>query len=522
MTTIQNPILRGFHPGPSILRVGEEFYIATSTFEWFPGVKIERSKDLKHWHPVAYPLRGQSQFTLDGVHNSCGIWGTSLSYDNGTFYLVYSIVWTRKGIFKDVHNFLITTDDIDGEWSEPVFLNSSGFDPFLFHDESGEKWLFNVNWDWRPERESFAGILAQRYDEKEKKLVGNSKVVCRGSSAGKTEGVNVYKRGDYYYMVLAEGGTGYEHRVTLARSKQVCGLYEFCPYNPIMTSRTNANNPLQRAGHASLVETEGGQWYMAYLVSRPVLGRSILGRETAIEKIRWTDNDWFVAEGGPAPRLEIPGPDSVEEQPEEKEWRYEFDLPQIPLDFQSLRVPLTSDMMSLTERPGWLRLKGWESITSQHKQTMLARRQQSFFYEIEAKMDYAPQNFRQMAGITCFYNTDNFYYLYVSGDIDGRFISVLSCQNGEFSNAESIRLPEEESVYLRVEGRIHTIQFFFSMSGETWRRVGKEFDALTLSDEYQRDGANYTGTFIGMCCQDMTGSHLHADFDWFWYSDASR
>jgi len=154
---INNPILTGFHPDPSVCRVGKDYYIAVSTFEWFPGVMIHHSKDLKHWHLVSTPVNRTSQLNMLGNPDSGGVWAPALSYHDGKFWLIYSDVKELSGSWKDVNNYLITCDTIDGKWTDPIYLNSSGFDPSLFHEEDGKKYLVNMVWDYRPTRHSFYG-----------------------------------------------------------------------------------------------------------------------------------------------------------------------------------------------------------------------------------------------------------------------------------------------------------------------------------------------------------------------------
>jgi xylan 1,4-beta-xylosidase len=274
MAKIYNPILPGFNPDPSIVRVGDDYYIATSTFEWFPGVQIHHSKDLVHWRLLTHPLTRVSQLDLTGNVPSCGVWAPCLSYSDGLFYLVYtntripSELITASSNFKDCHNYLVTAKDITGPWSEPVYLNSSGFDPSLFHDDDGRKWLVNMLWDHRKEKNPFAGILLQEYNPKQKKLVGPVKNIFKGTALGLTEGPHLYKYNGYYYLLTAEGGTGYEHAVTMTRSKKIDGHYEVDPINPILTSRYNPELELQKAGHASIVQTQNKQWYMIHLCGR--------------------------------------------------------------------------------------------------------------------------------------------------------------------------------------------------------------------------------------------------------------
>ena len=201
---IQNPVLSGFHPDPSILRVEDDYYIATSTFEWFPGVQINHSKDLVHWDLLGYPLTRVSQLNMIGEEDSCGVWAPCLSYDKGRFYLIYTDVKSFIGSFKDTHNYLVTAEDIHGPWSEPIYLNSSGFDPSLFHDRDGRKYLVNMVMDHRSYSASkFAGIVLQEYSEEERKLVGPKKVIFKGSQLGVTEGPHLYWKDGYYYLMTA-------------------------------------------------------------------------------------------------------------------------------------------------------------------------------------------------------------------------------------------------------------------------------------------------------------------------------
>src|SRR6187401_998643 len=307
---IRNPILPGFNPDPSIVRVGDDYYVATSTFEWFPGVEIHHSRDLVHWRLLARPLNRASQLDMRGDPDSCGVWAPCLTHADGLFHLIYTDVkrygrTTTAGAsgasLRDFHNYLVTSDRIDGEWSDPVHLNSSGFDPSLFHDEDGRKYLLNMLWDHRPGQNRFAGIVLQEYSPAERRLVGTRRNVFPGTAIGFTEAPHVYKRDGFYYLITAEGGTGWGHAVTMARSRELRGPYELHPDIYILSSRDRPDAPLQRAGHADLVETQDGQTYMAYLCGRPLPNRGTctLGRETAIQPMVWGADDWLRTDGVP-------------------------------------------------------------------------------------------------------------------------------------------------------------------------------------------------------------------------------
>ena len=530
---IRNPILRGFHPDPSIARVGDDYYIATSTFEWYPGVEIHHSRDLAHWRLVRRPLERATQLNMLGDPDSCGIWAPCLSYADGLFYLIYTDVKrygrstagpTRGVLFRDMHNYLVTGASVAGEWSEPVHLNSSGFDPSLFHDQDGRKYLVNMVWDHRPVRNRFAGIALQEYSAAERRLMGTARVIFEGTALGFTEGPHLYKRGGWYYLLTAEGGTGYGHAVTLARSRNLRGPYELHPDGPILTSRDRPDLELQRAGHADLVETQRGETYLVHLCGRPLStrGRCTLGRETAIQKMVWGEDGWLRTADGrglPCPEVDAPRlPACVFPAAAARE---EFDGEKLAADFQWLRSPWPEELFSLTERPGHLRLYGRESLGSLFRQALVARRQQSHRYAAETVMEFEPESFQQMAGLVCYYSGVKFHYLYVSHDGElGRHVGVMSCHPdaGQPDLAIAPRaIRGGAAVGLRVEVERERLRFGYRVGEEEWQWIAQEFDASILSDEAGPPGPNFTGAFVGMCCQDLAGTAKTADFDFFEY-----
>ena len=253
----QNPVLRGFHPDPCLIRVEDDYYLATSTFQSFGGVQLYHSKDLVHWESLPSPLSRVSQLDLRGAPNSGGVWAPCLSYSDGTFYLIYTSVRNFHGIYKDTPNYLVTTTDIRGEWSEPIYLNSSGFDPSLFHDDDGRKYLVNMRWDHRSENHAFEGIVIQEYSPEAKKLIGKAVNIYKGTGFGATEAPHLYKKDGYYYLMVAEGGTMYHHGVQLARSRSLYGPYE-SDTQPVIATRDCPEPILQRTGHGSYIDTPNG------------------------------------------------------------------------------------------------------------------------------------------------------------------------------------------------------------------------------------------------------------------------
>ncbi|MED4953733.1 glycoside hydrolase family 43 protein [Paenibacillus macerans] len=523
MSYINNPILRGFNPDPSILRVGDDYYIATSTFEWFPGIQIHHSKDLVHWRVLTRPLNRTSQLDMLGNVNSGGVWAPCLSYDNGIFYLIYTDVKSRKGAFKDTHNYLVTSTDIMGPWSEPIYLNSSGFDPSLFHDDDGSKWLLNMIWDFRKGRNQFAGIVIQEYSPAEQKLIGSVTNIFPGTELGRTEGPHLYKRNGYYYLLTAEGGTRYEHAATLARSTSIIGPYEAAPHNPILTSFGHPELPLQKAGHASLVETQTGEWYLAHLCARPTAERyCTLGRETALQRCYWDENDWLRLDGaGNIPSVKVKAPNLPAHPFETEPERDDFDEPQLRIQWNTLRIPPDSSWLSLSERKGYLRLKGMESLSSWHRQSLVARRQQAFCCEAETELEFNPEHFQQMAGLILYYDTDDYVYLRITHlEGAGRVLGIIQTVQGDYNELleADVPLPDEGPVKLKAMVNREKLQFSYAPIGCEWKPVGPEINILHLSD----DSANplrFTGSFMGMCVQDLSGTRKHADFDYFIYRE---
>jgi xylan 1,4-beta-xylosidase len=533
---IRNPILKGFNPDPSILRVDDDFYIATSTFEWFPGVQIHHSRDLKHWRLLTRPLKRASQLNMPGNPDSCGIWAPFLSHDGAQFHLIYTDVkrygQTAMGgstgtSFRDFHNYLVTAERVDGDWSDPVHLNSSGFDPSLFHDEDGRKYLVNMLWDHRAGHNRFAGIVAQEYSAHEQKLIGERKLIFKGTPLGLTEAPHLYRRNGWYYLLTAEGGTGFNHAVTMARSRNLFGPYELHPDTYILSARTRPDAPLQRAGHADLVETKAGETYMAYLCGRPLKnrGRCVLGRETAIQKMVWRDDGWlYTMDSQGVPELETPAPDLPAHPFPPTPEQNDFDAAVLPIDFQWLRSPFPEDLFSLTARPGHLRLYGRESIGSLFRQALVARRQQAHCYSAETVMEFEPGHFQQLAGLVCYYGGSKFHYLHVSHDETlGKCVCVLSAlPDAPVADVMTAPIPIEagKPIGLRVEVDDERLYFAFRLGDGPWQPLPQIFDASILSDEAQRPGTpNFTGAFVGMACQDLAGTGRHADFDFFIYRE---
>lgn len=521
---IQNPILPGFNPDPSFCRVGEDYYIATSTFEWYPGLQIHHSRDLVNWELVARPLNRKGLLDMRGNPDSCGIWAPCLSYADGTFWLVYTDVKRLDGAFKDAPNYITCCDTIDGDWSDPWYVNSSGFDPSLFHDDDGRKWFMNVQWNHRgpgtgcnPTHAAFDGILLQEWSP-DRGLFGPLRNIYAGTSRGLTEAPHMFRRNGYYYLTTAEGGTGYAHAVSLARARSIWGPYEDHPDLHVICAE-GSDGPVQRTGHGQYVETHWGTHYHSFLMGRPLPGPFCpMGRETGIAEVVWRDDWLYLATGGMVPQVQVAAPVDVPPRPDVAVRRKLGGA--LPPEFQWLRTPEPDRIFRANDDA--LVLIGRESIGSWFEQALVARRQEHPTYVAETTVDFAPETYQQAAGLTTYYNRHKFHAALVTDEPGvGRVLTLMSCA-GDWPG-EALSFPMEPvslsdgPVDLRVSVDGPVQQFWYRQHDE-WETLGPVLDASIISDEGGRgEHASFTGAFVGMVAFDLTGQAREARFSRFDY-----
>lgn len=536
---IRNPILPGFNPDPSICRVGEDYYVATSTFEWYPGVQIHHSRDLVRWRLAARPLDRAGLLDMRGNPDSGGVWAPCLSFADGRFWLVYTDVKRLEGSVKDTHNYVTTCESVDGRWSDPIHVNSSGFDPSLFHDEDGRKWFLNLRWNHRepgtganPANDRFDGILLQEWDP-ERGLLGEPADIFAGTERGLTEGPHLFKRGGWYYLTVAEGGTGYDHAVTMARAREIRGPYEVHPERHLVTAAHAPDHPIQRTGHGQYVETPAGEPYHTFLMSRPIPGPdgsgrfSPLGRETGIERCVWRD-DWLYLEGGDLlARTEVPAPAGagVEPEPEPEPpsaVHRDFADGRLPPEFQWLRTPHPERLFRV--EPGAVVLTGREGWGSWFEFALLARRQEHHAYAAETELAFEPRTYQQAAGLATYYNRWKFHAAVVTREPDvGRCLRLVSClgdaPEGDLTLTGEPVPVEPGAVALRVEVERARQRFLWRQGSGDWRPLGPDLDASLVSDEGGRgEHRSFTGAFVGMHCVDLSGQATQARFVRFSYA----
>lgn len=288
----QNPVLRGMYPDPSVCRAGNKFYMVTSTFHFFPGVPIFESDDMITWKQIGHVLTRKSQLLLENIGASGGIYAPNIRYHNGRFYMVVTNV-------SNIGNFYVWTDDIYGEWSDPICVEQTGIDPTLFFDDDGKTYFVSNGND-----ENGVGyIQISEIDIETGKKLSENKPLWYGTGGRYIEAPHVYKIGEYYYVLDAEGGTEYGHMVNYARSKNLMGPYEPCPANPVLTNRDMGGYQLQGAGHGDIVEAPDGTWWFCHLAFRQVdkfMPFHHLGRETCIEPVYWKDGWFYIGTNGQA------------------------------------------------------------------------------------------------------------------------------------------------------------------------------------------------------------------------------
>ena len=539
---IHNPILKGFHPDPSIVRVGEDYYIATSTFEWWPGIRLHHSTDLVNWELIEYPLNRTSQLDLRGVGASQGVWAPCLTYDKGVFYLLYTVVNSFYCNMYDTNNYLVTAADIHGPWSDPIPLNNFGFDPSMFHDDDGRKYMVSMVTDHRVPKKYAGRLVLQEYDPVQQKMTGPVRDIYRADKIF-LEGPHIFKRNGWYYLFSADTGTGEGHGQTIQRSRNVWGPYEMYRADfmertadneaySILTSRHHEDILLQKSGHCDLVETPEGEWYAVHLCGRAMDRRNpadaprfagerryMLGRETAIQKMKWTEDDWLVmADGSTTPKeyVEEPCGHQTAEKPQAETDRDHFDKTVLDPEYQSLRIPMKEYYLSLTERPGYLRMYGRSGLASKFSQTLIAKRLTEFDMDISTKMEFEPEVFKQMAGLILLYDTDNYLYLHVSMDEDcGKCITLLKKKKKKYEYlTDYIPVYSGLPIYLKAEMQNGYIDFSYRVEGCEWQKIAEHIDGSFMSDEACNEGW-FTGAMAGICCQDLTGFGKYADFDWF-------
>lgn len=508
--TYNNPVISGFFPDPSIVRIGEDYFIVNSTFQYFPAIVISHSRDLVNWEIIGHAVTENDYLDISDLDDSLGIWAPDISYHNNTYYIFATLRLNGSNDEADCRiirrQIIMKSDKPEGPYSKPVFIDIDGIDPSHFVDDDGTHYMV-----------IHPGVRLVRLNNECTEALSEPVVIWEGTSARCPEGPHIFKKDNYYYILLAEGGTGYGHMISSARSKKLSGPYEPSPYNPIMTQK-NTEALIQRAGHGKFVKTQNNEWWVAYLCGRKNLGNfTTLGRETALDPVQETDDGWFIINNGK-------GPSAVQKAPDLSEQRYtekffdNFDNNKLELYWQFVRNPDNS-AWSLTERQGFLRLwtLDYDLDTIKAKNTLL-RREKHHKYAAGLSMEFYPQKKGQQAGLVCYYGIHCYIKLFTTFDKTLKLF-LLENRNDVKKIIFTASDIKQNNIFLKVEVSMQKRQFYFSYDNKNWKNAGSIEDASFLSDEGATIGKTHTGTLVGMYANNGgTGERISADFDWFNYT----
>ncbi|WP_071130633.1 glycoside hydrolase family 43 protein [Enterococcus timonensis] len=472
---MKNPIIAGFSPDPSICRVGKDYYLVNSSFSYFPGVPIYHSYDLENWEFIGNILNRESQLPLKEVTHSNGIFAPTIRYHKGKFHLITTNV-SHGG------TFIVTADLPTGPWSEPHYLPTEGIDPSLFFDENGHSYYLGT----RPSRKGlhYEGnweIWIQEIDLDTFELLGVSTTIWQGALRNVIwpEGPHLYRRGEYYYLLIAEGGTGDNHAITVARSKEIDDWYQGNPRNPILTHRhLGKEYPIQNVGHGDLVETADGEWFLVCLGQRPVKGASNLGRETFLANVVW-ENDWPVINPGLGHLV-------CSEEFENQNEVYDFKKGK-PDCALFLRNPFEENYVF--QQDGLDLILAKETVADLSTISYLGFRQKTFFYRLQTEVTFQPVQLLEEAGLLILQSDSASIRLVLRLESEGLLIQVrkISIEGEEVLASRKI---SAKIVKLEIQQENQELSFYFTESAEISVLLISGVDSRFLSTEY-------AGGFVG-------------------------
>lgn len=503
--TFANPVVSGFASDPSVCRAGDDYYLVTSTFEYLPGLPIYHSRDLVHWRLIGHALSRESQISFVGRKSSKAIFAPTLRCGGGRFYIVTTDV-------EGIGNFFVTATDPAGEWSDPVRLNETvfGMDPSFFFDDDGTVYYT------RHGGGRHGGVYQARVDLAAGKLLEEPRLVWRGMGGIWPEGPHLYKREGWYYLMIAEGGTSYDHRITMARSRSPWGPFEPHPDNPVLTHRDRPSHPLQALGHADLVMTPQGQWWATLLAIRPQAaagGRHHhIGRETVLAPVQWRDDGWPVfgqqgvlAEAQPTAGLPgwAPWPTPAVRE------TFAADRP-LALHWTFLRT-MASGRWSLTARPGFLRLVGGRTgLDTLGTPAFVARRQEQLGQRFATELRFQPAAPGDAAGIALRMNEAHHVLLQRVAGPQHR----LECrqQSGDASRVLGTAPVTADVVQLQVLATPLAYELSWRAEGpaQAWQPLCK-VPTYQLSTE---TAGGFTGVYMGLYALSTAETPATADFAW--------
>jgi xylan 1,4-beta-xylosidase len=501
----RNPVIPGFHPDPSICRVGNDYYLVTSTFEYFPGVPIFHSTDLAHWRQIGYCLSRDSQLPLKSADSSGGIYAPTIRWRDGTFYMVVTNV-------SGMGHFYVTAQRPEGPWSDPLLVRANGLpvegiDPSLFFDDDGVIYFSCT-----------AGTAT--IDIETGALTSDLQHIWTGSGGRYAEALHLYKINGLYYCMLAEGGTEPGHMATIARSESPWGPYEPCPRNPILTHRDRGGYPVQSTGHADLIEAHDGSWWAVFLatrVSTKYPNVHHLGRETFLAPVAWDSEGWPIVGNQGAVDLEMPAPSfMIASEPEQKAAsRDDFDTDTLALPWNFRRNPDPGDW-SLSERLSSLTLRcAPATLNDDAPLAFVGRRQEHFRCRFSACIAFDPQAAMEEAGLTVIMNEEHHYEIFVRGSGGKERTVGVRRRIGDLVAVVAEELLGDGDVILLIDAALEEYHFGCKV------RNGGQKTLASGSTRYLSTevAGGFTGAYLGMyATSNHHQSTASAHFDWAEYA----
>ncbi|MCH5353733.1 MAG: glycoside hydrolase family 43 protein [Acutalibacter sp.] len=496
----KNPVIPGFYPDPSVCRVGEDYYLVNSSFEFFPGVPLYHSKDLVNWEQIGHVLTRKSQLPLEGCRNSGGIFAPTIRYYQGRFYMVTTNV-------SGGGNFFVWTDDIHGEWSDPVWIKQDqlGIDPSLFWDDDGKVYFQGTFFD----RESGRQCIGQsQIDLTTGEMLTETRPIWSGTGGKCPEGPHLYKINGSYYLMIAEGGTEYGHMETIARSDNVWGPFESCSHNPIVTQRDyspsfadfagRTPDVIHGVGHADLIDDPEGNWWLMFHGFRPSVSMlHHIGRETMVAPVTWDADGWPVVNGGKPihTEMELPGNEGWMTQ-NTFDFAEDFTKEEkLPVRWAYLRNPIEENYRL---ENGLVLTAGKDELESGGAPTFLGVRQRQLKSTAETELEFAPTTEKQEAGLTVYHTDEHHYDLVVTRRNGKRVVLLRKRVCDLLTESEPVELPESGKLVLKVEADRMQYHFFAGGTEGKLLPVGEGRTQL-LSTEMMM--GTFTGCFFGMFTQ---------------------
>ncbi|WP_201312570.1 glycoside hydrolase family 43 protein [Dyella sp. EPa41] len=494
-----NPVLAGFSPDPSIVRVGEHYYLVNSSFAYFPGIPVYESRDLVHWAPIGHVIDRPSQLRLDGLGMSRGVYAPAIAHHDGTFFVINTAVDSGG-------NFIATADNPAGPWSDPVWLPelADGIDPSLFFDDNGKAYIVNNGVPAGGSRyDGHRAIWMQEFDIARHALTGPRRVLLDGGvdPAKKPiwiEGPHVYKRDGWYYLMCAEGGTGPQHSEVVLRSRAVWGPYVPYAGNPILTQRdlpADRAHPIVNAGHADLVEAQDGSWWAVFLASRAYdRVHYNTGRETFLLPVTWKDGWPSILPAGKAIPQVAKGPSFLAAGPQAPHsgnftWRDEFDKPALDASWQFVRTPSTP-WADLRSHPGQLAIEPQaQDLDTLHNPSFLARAQQHLAFDASTELVVPAQDGVE-AGIAAFQN-EHYWYAFGVHRAAGKYLLTVRLHRGAASELMGTAALDKAPAHLQLKISADAGRYDFAYNeGSGWKLLLRGADGSLLSTDV-------AGGFVG-------------------------